>query len=415
MSIPFRPISISLSPNVEKDDVKLALRTMLKPWIWKGGKDVLLLENRFREYLKAKHAISFNSGRSALMAILKNLGLREGDEILSQAFTCNASVNPVIWLKLKPVYVDCSDDFNMDTEDLKRKITPKSKVLIIQHTFGNPAEMDELLEIAEANNLIIIEDCAHSLGSEYKGKKTGTFGKASFFSFSRDKVISSVYGGMAVTNDDNLAERIRKENVSFPGLGWIFQQLLHPVLLSYLILPVYNFVDLGKAFLVFSQALHILSKAVHWKEKRGERPSYFPKKLPNVLAKLALNQLEKLDKFNNHRKKIADYYEDFLKESSFVLPEISSSAKPVFLRYAVKHKKAHEIIYEAWNKHNILIGDWYTSPIAPEDTSLEKMQYVSGSCPNAERLSKITLNLPTHINIKEGELERISNFLNKYK
>ena len=129
---------------------------------------------------------------------------------------------------------------------------------------------------------------------------------------------------MAVTNDDNLAERIRKENVSFPGLGWIFQQLLHPVLLSYLILPVYNFVDLGKAFLVFSQALHILSKAVHWKEKRGERPSYFPKKLPNVLAKLALNQLEKLDKFNNHRKKIADYYEDFLKESSFVLPEIST-------------------------------------------------------------------------------------------
>jgi len=85
------------------------------------------------------------------------------------------------------------------------------------------------------------------------------------------------------------------------------------------------------------------------------------------------------------------------------------------LRYAVRHKKAHNIIWNSWNRENILLGDWYTCPVAPCDTKLEKMEYVAGSCPNAERFSKTTLNLPTHINIKENDFRRILDFLGKYK
>ena len=128
-----------------------------------------------------------------------------------QAFTCNAVPNPVLWAGLKPVYVDCDEKtFNIDKEDLKKKITPRSRVLIVQHTFGLPADMDAISEICRKNNLILIEDCAHSLGAEYKNKKVGTFGKAAFFSFSRDKVISSVYGGMAVTEDHELTKKIKE-------------------------------------------------------------------------------------------------------------------------------------------------------------------------------------------------------------
>jgi perosamine synthetase len=423
--MPIKPISISLSPNVEKDDLKLAGSAMRRLWKWKRGKNIELLENKLKNYLGARYAFSFNSGRSSLYAILKALNLQKDSEVLLQAFTCNAVANPVLWLKLKPVYIDCNEDnFNLDINDLKKKITSNSRVLIVQHTFGLPANMDLLVDFAKQNNLILIEDCAHSLGAEYKGKKVGTFGKAAFFSFSRDKVISSVYGGMAVTNDDKLAQELKKvyQSFDFPGYYWIFQQLLHPLLLNYVILPVYNLIDLGKVFLVLSQWLHILSKAVHWKEKRGEKPDYFPRRLPNALALLALNQFNKLDKFYAHREKLANFYYNLLRGTSFIVPDSLSpkilkenGIKHAFLRFTVKHIVAHDITWDAWNRQNILIGDWYTSPIAPCDTQLDKMQYVLGSCPKAERLSEVTLNLPTHINIREKELKRIANFLNKYK
>ena len=410
-----KPISISLSPNTEKDDILLALKLLFQPWRWKKelteARPLSKLEEEFKRYLGIKYAISFNSGRSALMAILDSLGLKKGEEVLLQAFTCNAAVNPIIWTGLKPVFVDCNEKtFNIDIEDLKRKITPKSKVLMVQHTFGLPADLDEILEICQKNNLILIEDCAHSLGASYKGKKVGTFGKAAFFSFSRDKVISSVYGGIAVTNDGALAKKLKEfqEKIGYPSYFWIFQQLLHPILMNWLILPTYPI--LGKYLLILFQWLQILSKAVHWKEKRGQKPNYFPKRLPNALAFLALNQFKKLEKFNNHRKEIADFYYQELKGTIFELPKNPENRKQIFLRFPIKHLKAHQIIKQAWQK-NLLIGDWYDIVIAPHDTKLEKMQYNFGSCPKAEKLAKETFNLPTHINTSKKDAQRIVNFL----
>jgi dTDP-4-amino-4,6-dideoxygalactose transaminase len=169
--------------------------------------------------------------------------------------------------------------------------------------------------------------------------------------------------------------------------------------------------DLGKIFLVLSQMVHILSKAVSWQEKRGLRPDYFPKALPNALAMVAKNQFDKLNVFNNHRKKIADFYYQELAGTKFELPKKEGN---IFLRFAVQHPQAHEIIYEAWNKENILIGDWYTTVIAPDDTQLNQMKYNQGMCRNAERLAKRTLNLPTHINISMEDAKRIISFLKKY-
>ena len=416
---PFKPISISLSPNTEKDDIWLAFKLLFQPWLWKSNmgencSPPIELEEEFKRYLGVKYAISFNSGRSALTAILNSLGLEQGEEVLLQAFTCNAAVNPILWAGLKPIFIDCDEKtFNIDIEDLKRKITQKSRVVMVQHTFGLPAEIDEILGICQKNNLILIEDCAHSLGATYKGRKIGTFGRAAFFSFSRDKVISSVYGGMAVTNDDNLAKKLRdfQKKIGYPSYFWIFQQLLHPVLINWLILPTYRI--LGKYLLIIFQWLQILSKAVHWKEKRGKRPGYFPKRFPNTLACLALNQFEKLEKFNNHRKEIANFYYNELKDTSFELPPNLDDRKQTFLRLTIKHPKAHQIIKKAWSK-NLLIGDWYTIPIAPHDTKLDKMKYEMGSCPKAEKLAREVFNLPTHINISKKEAGTIVNFLKKY-
>ncbi len=426
-----KPISISLSPNTEKDDVWLAFKLLFQPWHWKRGviqnstyaeKVVTQLEREFAKYLGVKYAVSFNSGRAALMAILESLNLERGSEILLQAFTCNAVPNPIIWSSLKPVYVDIhAETFNIDSEDLRKKITSKSRAVITQHTFGLPAYMDKILEICNQNNLILIEDCAHSLGAMYSSinspqirKKVGTLGKVSFLSFSRDKVISSVYGGMVVTNDGILAEKIKKfqEKIHYPSYFWIFQQLLHPVLINFFILPIYKI--FGKSVLILFQWLHILSKAVHWKEKRGLIPGYFPKRMPNALAILAINQLKKLENFNEHRKEIADFYYDELKNSKFELVAKHEGRENIFLRFAIKHPKAHEIIKKAW-RQNILIGDWYDSVIAPADTRLDKMGYIKGSCPEAEKLAKETFNLPTHINISKDDAKKIIKFLQPWK
>mgnify|MGYP001617928185 FL=1 len=407
-----KPISISLSPNTEKDDVFLALKLLFQPWRWKRGEAVERLEKEFKDYLGVKYAFSFNSGRSSLMAVFNSLDLEKNSEILLQAFTCNAVPNPILWLDLKPIYVDCDENtFNIDIEDLKKKIGPKSKAVIVQHTFGLPANLDEVIKICDQNNLVLIEDCAHALGATYNGKKLGTLSKAAFFSFSRDKIISSVYGGIAVTNNDILAQRIKEfqKKISYPSFFWVFQQLLHPVLMNYLILPTYRI--FGKYLLIIFQWLQILSKAVHWKEKRGEKPSYFPKRLPNALAILAQNQFKKLEKLNNHRKKIAAFYKEELLSTEYKLPNTLEGS--VFLRLPIRHPKSRQIVKDAW-RNNILIGDWYDKVIAPHDTKLEKMKYEIGSCPKAEKLVKETFNLPTHINISEIEARAILSFLKRY-
>ncbi len=417
-----KPISISLSPNTEKDDIWLAFKLLFQPWRWEkettkgeNGSPQTVLEEEFKKYLGVAHAVSFNSGRSALMAILDSLDFKKDNKVLLQAFTCNAAANPIIWSGLKPVYVDCDEKtFNIDIEDLKKKIIPRSKAVMIQHTFGLPADMDEILKICRDNNLILIEDCAHSLGAIYGGKKIGTFGKVAFFSFGRDKVISSVYGGMAVTNDDELAEKIREyqEKIGYPSYFWVFQQLLHPVLLNWLILPTYRI--LGKYLLVLFQLLQILTKAVHWKEKIGEKPDYFPRRLPNALAVLASNQFKKLEKFNNHRQEIAEFYNDNLRNLDFTLPE--KYPDRVYMRYSIliKNYNTDKILKEAKRKRIFLDDNWRKMPIVPPDTNQEKMEYIFGSCSNAEKIVKNILNLPTHINISKKETKIIVDFLKQY-
>ncbi|TSC55610.1 MAG: Pleiotropic regulatory protein [Parcubacteria group bacterium Greene0714_21] len=419
-----KPISISLSPNTEPDDVRLAFGLLFQPWRWFKGKEIKVLEKEFQKYLGIKHAFAFNSGRSALMAILQALlsseALAKEDEVLLQAFTCNAVPNPVIWAGLKPVYVDCrEDDYNIDVDDLERKITLRQaqggrpRAVIVQHTFGLPADMEKVQEVCKKHNLVLIEDCAHALGATYKGKKVGTFGKAAFFSFSRDKVISSVYGGMVATNDSVLAQNIQtfQQEIEYPSLFWTLQQLLHPILMNWLILPTYRI--FGKYLLILFQWLHILSKAVHWKEKRGIKPSYFPKRLSNALAILALHQFQKLERFNAHRKELAKFYGEQSKNSGYILPQAFPEREHIFLRFPLRHAKAHEIIRKGWER-NFLIGDWYTSPVAPEDTRLDALGYIQGSCPTAEKLSQETLNLPTHIRMKEKDAAKIIEFLKTY-
>jgi len=410
----FSPIAISLSPNTEKDDLLLALKLLFSPWRWQRGKAIKKLEKEFAQYLGVKYAISFNSGRAAQYLILKSLRIKKDDQVLLQAFTCVVVPNAVLWTGAKPVYVDIEDQtFNLNPIDLEKKITPLTKAVIVQHTFGQPAELERILTIAKKNNLFIIEDCAHSLGAKFKEKFLGTFGKASFFSFGRDKVISSVFGGMAVTNDSQLAKRLKEyqKNLPFPSYFWIFQQLLHPILFNVFILPLYHFFNLGKAILVLSQKLNLLSFPVEKKEKIGQQPKIHPTRLANALAILVLNQLKKIEKFNQKRQQIAKIYEKNLKELPLKLPVIKESS--ICFRYTIKTPLANKL-YQWAKKKGFLLGNWYSNVIDPQGVDFDKIEYKKGSCPQAEKVAKEVVNLPTHPRLKKKEINKIIELLREF-
>jgi hypothetical protein len=222
---------------------------------------------------------------------------------------------------------------------------------------------------------------------------------------------------MAVTNNDEIGERIKEfqEKLDFPSNFWIFQQLLHPILTNYLILPAYGINSaLGRIILGLFHVFSVLSKGVYKKEKEGEIPKYFPKKFPNTLAILALNQFKKLERFNEHRREIANFYEDELKNTKFILPLAKSreNITPTFMRYPILTNLDPEKILREARKRKIYLDDgWRKTPIVPPDTKIDKMKYILGSCPKAEEIAKKILNLPTHINISKEDAKKIIEFL----
>lgn len=403
-------IFTSLSPNLEQDDVRLAKKVFFQPFKWKKGDTIPELEKTFAHYIGSGNATSFESGRTSLYTILKALNIKTGDKVLLQAYTCVAVPEPVLWVGARPIYVDCEEErLTMSPEDLEKKITKKSKAVIIQHTFGNPAKLKQLLAIAKKHNLFVIEDCAHALGTTYAGKKVGTFGDAAFFSFGRDKVISSVFGGMVITKDQELSKKIKafQESYPFPGLIWIKRQLLHPLITA---VAKKNYASSGKIILKLNSLIRLTSKAVYPQERKGKKPPFIGHKLPNALAILALHQLEKIDRFNDHRKKIANVYETELKKYKQITrqKEIPGS---IYLRYTIRVKNRDEVI-EAARKKNIFLGDWYTSPVAPGGVSYPDIGY-KAQCRLAEKNSQLSLNLPTDINTTEEDAKRIASLVIK--
>lgn len=410
-----KTISISLSPNTERDDISLTFGLIFKPWEWIKGKEIKDLERLFRNYFGFKNSFSFNSGRSSLIAILKAMEIGNGDEVILQAFTCNAAVNPIIYVGARPIFADINDNLNISVEEISKKITEKTKAVMIQHTFGYPAEIDEIRKICTINNIYLIEDCAHSLGAKYKGSFCGSFGDASFFSFGRDKIISSVYGGMVTVNKDSLLEKVShfQKEINYPSYCWILQQLLHPVLMNRVILPLYES-KIGRGLLAMFLNLNILSKAVTAKENQGELPSYFPQRMPNALAILAINQFKKLNRFNDHRKDIAHIYESLLVNKKEFKPifKKDKDREIVFLKYPVLNVNPSKVVSEARKKGIYLNDGWFGSAIVPPLTSLEKFCYIPTSCPHAEEVAKRIVCLPTHINISREDAKIIFNFIN---
>jgi dTDP-4-amino-4,6-dideoxygalactose transaminase/lipid II:glycine glycyltransferase (peptidoglycan interpeptide bridge formation enzyme) len=409
-----KTIFTSLAPNTERDDVGLSLKLLFQPWTWLKGDCVARLEGEFRSFLPIENAVAFESGRTALHAILESLNLKSDDQVLVQGFTCVVVVNAIRLAGAEPIFVDCEEgSYSMDAQAAAQLITPRTKAMIVQHTFGVPADMTELMALARQHGIFVIEDCAHAVGSRIGEKKVGTFGDTAIFSFGRDKVVSSVFGGLAVTPHADLADKLKKLQSAYPEASrvWVFRQLLHPVI-TFVAKSTYNWASLGKFIIFTAKRLGLISKTVETGERRGERASFAGRHMPNALACLALHQMSKLTRHSRHRQQIAQCYRQTLTGSDLGITgqEPSGWDQDVLMRYSIQSNDAPGL-REAAKRQNILLGDWYDTPVAPRGTDYQAIGYIPGSCPAAERMAEHVVNLPTDIHIGLQDAKRIADFV----
>lgn len=397
-----RPIAISLSPNTETDDVILAIKTLFSPWTWNASDSLNRVIEWFSDYFGNSQLLLYNSGRSAEYEILRAMGIGKGDDVIVQAFTCAAVPNSILWTGANVVYADIDQSLNLTVESCERVLTKKTKAIIVQHTLGVPAEIDRLVIFARKNNLLLIEDCAHSLGATYKNQSLGSWGDAAFFSFGRDKVVSSVFGGAAMISKEHKEIFKALQNqyrlLPSPSVFWTTQQLFHPIAFA-VILPLYQS-GIGKVLLYVLQKLHLLSFPVYPEEKLGKNPGIFPSLYPNALAALVLLQLKKLNRYNTRRQEIVSLYKTAFQKSKLEFQEDRNGA--IYLRYSFFIEHAEQLL-QSFRKKGILLGNWYRTPVDPRGTILSAVQYKEGLCKNAERLSSKVINLPTLISTQNAQ------------
>jgi len=264
-------------PDIGKEEIEAVTETMRSGWVTQGRR-VEEFENSFAKYCGAKHGVAVNTGTAALHLTLAALDINQGDEVITPPLSCVATTNPILYVNAKPVFVDVEPKtLNINPDLIEKKITKKTKAILPVHLFGHPADLDPIMETAEKHNIPVIEDAAQAHGAKYKGKKIGSIGHVSCFSFYADKGITTVEGGMALTDDPELAEKMRLLRTF--GMDK-HRKFVHPIL-GY----NYKMSDMHAAI-----GLVQLRKLDHYIERRRRNISYLTKQVNNSNLKLPSEQ-----------------------------------------------------------------------------------------------------------------------------
>lgn len=400
-------MQISLSPNTEADDVWRAARTLGTFWTWRDQQFVTTAQEKLTRYL-GQPVVLTSSGRAALAAVLRAYAIGAGDEVIIQAFTCVAVPAAVAWTGAKPVFADIEvEGYNLNPQSVIARLTPRTKAIIVQHTFGVPANWAALQSIANEHNVLLIEDAAHALGAKYQGRYIGTLADAAIFSFGRDKIVSSVFGGAVTSKNPLVLARVANEQrgLPLPPAWWIVQQLLHPLLMS-VIKPTYFIAYFGKGLLVVAQKLGVLSRAVEIRERDLQQPRHTQWRFSPALGSLLSWQLDKLPRFTAVRRTHAAHYQ----QAGLPAPRVGGSGEPAWLRYPLRVANPAQLLQKA-RAHQLLLGDWYQQPVFPVNHA--SALYHPGDCPVAAAAAQSTINLPTMPTMSLAARERVVAFLKR--
>lgn len=367
-------------PRIEEDEIEEVVKTLRSGWIGTGPK-VREFENEFAKYIGADFAIAVNSCTAALHLSLIAYGIGEGDEVIVPVLTFAASANVVLHCGATPVFVDVDKEhMTIDIEDVKRKITSKTKAIIPVHFAGMACDMKNLKKLADRNNLVIINDAAHAIETEYYGEKIGSLTDISCFSFYVTKNLITGEGGMITTNNEEIAQKLR----------------------------IYS--------------LHGMSKDA-WKRFSDDGYKHYQVVYPgykynmtDLQASLGLHQLKKIDKYAIIRSKIWTKLKEGLKDLPLVLPtepmENIIHAKHLFIILLDLEKVniTRDQLMEELHKRNIGTGVHYIS-LHKHPFYKEKYGFCNSDFPVADYISDRTLSLPFSAKLKDDEVDYIIQIL----
>ena len=295
-------------PWISKDDKKIINKTLSQSMLTLGPQ-LEKFESDFCKYSKAKYAIAVSNCTAALHLSLMALGIKENDEVIIPDLTFVADANAVLACNAKPVVADINkDNFFMSISNVKKNITKKTKAIIPVHIYGQVCNIDEILDLAKDNNLKVVEDCAHAVGTFYKSKHVGTIGNTGCFSFYPTKNITTAEGGMVTTNSKDVAEKVRQlrshgmtkslKNRYSSEYPWVFD----------IIEPGYNY------------------------------------RLDEIRSALGITQLKRIKKINELRKKASLYYHKNLENiSGIILPDMVNDKTHSYHLYTIRVTKSFKL------------------------------------------------------------------------
>jgi len=366
-------------------------------------------ENKFADYIGIKHAVAVSSGKIALWLCLKALEAKEGDEIIVPAYTVCEVVDVIVSCGLVPVFVDISlKDGNIDAELIEDRISGKTKFFLMTHMHGCPCDIDEILKITDKYNLLIIEDAAQSCGAEYKKTKTGNFGKIAYYSFGFLKNLNTLSGGMIVTNDKDLNERIRAEIKGFANVSplKLVKRLFVVCVMALLTQPaVFSFFVYPWLYLFRNK----VQKSVDSILKVPRVDIVELEKLKVVFtaeqAAIGLKQIESLEERNDQRIRNAKTLNKLIKpcKNIKIFPE-NSKKKNIYLNYAIRTENRDLLI------DNLLGRGVDVSPgMAVCCPDVNRFKAFFSDCPNSRKMQAENVYLPIYGLLKDKQIAHIAN------
>jgi len=386
-------------------DVLRAAGCLLTPGRLLDGPSIRTYEEAFARAVGTRYAFSFDGGRVALYAILQALGIGEGDEVLLQVPTHVVVANAIRYTGARPVFVDCHPPTcNTDLASAKARASPQTRAIVVQHTFGVATDLDPLMEWAGGNDIEVIEDCVHALGSRYRGRMLGSFGRAAIFSTEETKTISTTVGGMAVTDDPDLAAHLQRfqRTCAWPSVRLTLRRLTKLIVNHLFTEPrVHPYTRL--VYEIFGRR-NPLPGPLRPEERVGGRPEPYAVRLSNAQAQLGLRQLRRLHRNLAHREAISAAYDARLTALGFTGPRPMVGDWPPCVRFPVFVGDTRAVA-RAVAPHAV-VGRWFSSVL---EGAVDPAYggYETGSCPRAEAVAGHLANLPTHERVTLDDVEAV--------
>lgn len=351
-------------PSFLGNERKYVLDALDSGWVSSIGPYIENFEKSFAGYHGVKHAIATHNGTIALHLALSAAGITEGDEVIVPDLTFIATANSVRYCNATPILTDVSvESWNISPDAIAQSVSPQTKAIIPVHLYGNPAPMEEIMEIAKRNSLIVVEDCAEALGSLYKGRRVGTFGDISCFSFFGNKIITTGEGGMCITNNDDLAEKMR---------------------------------------ILRDHGMNRSKK--YWYDNLG-----FNYRMTNIQAALGLAQLEQLETLLMVRDEIFTHYKEAIANHPAILLPESGANRSVNWMFTLRLKdftaeQRDRIIARLKESGIDSRPVFYPISMMP---FYNDQRFIKHPTPNTHRISEEGISLPTYVGLARDDIRYI--------